>query len=107
MKSDDEKVREIVEAFKPLAMNRPLDEEAHRLIGLSHAYAHAIVRLKNEIGRRVGNYAPRIPKHHTRKLAAREEVVRPLREMKDWLTEQHACAQEAYRKRSGALPTGE
>ena len=65
-----------------------------RMLGACDGFAHAIVRLRQEIG--AARYHPIDPRH-VRRLAAREAKLKPLREIEAWLVKQHADTQAAYR----------
>lgn len=65
-----------------------------RMLGMVDGFAHAIVRLRQEIG---DIKYHRIDSRHVRKIAARESKLRHLIEIDDWLVEQHHNAQAAYR----------
>ena len=66
-----------------------------RMLGAVDGYAHAIVRLRQEIGS-INHHG--INPRHTRKLAAREVRLKSLRSIESWLVERHRETNEAYRK---------
>ena len=65
-----------------------------RMLGACDGFAHAIVRLRQEIG--ATRYHVINPLH-VRRIAAREAKLKPLREIEAWLVKQHAATQTAYR----------
>lgn len=66
-----------------------------RILGAVDGYAHAIVRLRQEIGSiTYHGVNPR----HTRKLAARESRLKSLRSIEAWLVDRHKETREAYKK---------
>jgi hypothetical protein len=73
------------------------DEAISRLLGACDGYAKAIVAVKLQIGRI--NYSP-INKRYVRRIAQREAVLRPLREILASLINQHASCKSAYSQRS-------
>ncbi len=68
-----------------------------RMLGACDGYAHALIRVRQEIAPIDGQYSPGIHPRHVRKLADKQRRLRPLRELEKWLTEQHAETQKAYR----------
>ena len=71
-----------------------------RMLGACDGFAHAIVRLRQEIG--AARYHPINPRH-VRRIAAREAKLRPLREIEAWLVKQHANTKAAYEKSNAEL----
>lgn len=69
-----------------------------RMLGTRDGLAHAMIQVRQAIGRINGQYSPRIDPRHVRKLAAREAVLRPLQDLNLWLTCQHMAVMEAYEK---------
>lgn len=69
-----------------------------RILGARDGFAHALVWVRRRIGMIDGPYAPRIHPLHVRKRAARDAILRPLKEMEKWLTKSHADTQAAYRQ---------
>ena len=72
-----------------------------RMLGACDGFAHAIVRLRQEIG--AARYYPIRPRH-VRRIAAREAKLRPLREIEAWLVKQHANTKAAYAKSKDPRP---
>jgi hypothetical protein len=72
-----------------------------RMLGACDGFAHAIVRLRQEIG--AARYHPINPRH-VRRIAAREAKLRPLREIEAWLVKQHANTKAAYEKSKDPRP---
>ena len=68
-----------------------------RMLGACDGFAHALIRVRQEIAPIDGQYSPRIDPRHVRKLADKQRRLRPLRELEKWLVEQHAATQKAYR----------
>lgn len=66
-----------------------------RMLGAVDGYAHAIVRLRQEIGSI--NYRGIHPRH-VRKLADREARLKSLRTIEDWLVERHKETLAAYHR---------
>ncbi len=64
-----------------------------RMLGAVDGFAHAIVRLRQEIG---AIRYHRIDPRHVRKIAARKNKLKPLREIEAWLVRQHADTRAAY-----------
>lgn len=76
-----------------------------RMLGAADGYAHALVRVRQEIGAIDGRYAPRIDAKHVRKRKARDQVMRPLLDLEKWLLEQHGKTKHAYTET--CRPTGD
>jgi hypothetical protein len=74
--------------------------EQLRMIGSAHAQAMILVWIRQHIGAIDGRYAPRIHPRHTKKRAARNAVLRPLRELESRISESHRKTQAAYRVQS-------
>ena len=72
-----------------------------RMLGACDGFAHAIVRLRQEIG--AARYYQINPRH-VRLIAAREARLRPLREIEEWLVKQHANTKAAYEKSKDPRP---
>lgn len=69
-----------------------------RMLGAVDGYAHALIDVRQQIGIIDGTYAPRILPHHKKKRAARDAILRPLKDLERKFAEQHAACQAAYRK---------
>lgn len=69
-----------------------------RMLGVRDGFAHTMIRVRNIIGQIDGLYSQRIDARHVRKRAARDAVLRPLKELDTWLTEQHASVVVAYER---------
>ena len=66
-----------------------------RMLGAVDGYAHAIVRLRQEIG---SIYYHGINPRHTRKLAARKDRLKSLISIQEWLVERHLETLLEYQK---------
>jgi hypothetical protein len=66
-----------------------------RMLGAVDGYAHALVRLRQEIGSI--NYRGIYP-HHVRKLAVRDDRLKSLRSIEAWLVDRHTKTRDAYEK---------
>lgn len=66
-----------------------------RMLGAVDGYAHAIADLRWQIGYLLNTH---IDRRHTRKIAARAAILRPLRELEVKFIKHHAECQMAYRK---------
>lgn len=75
-----------------------------RMLGTRDGLMHALVWVRQHIGAIDGTYAPRIHPRHKRKRAARDAVVRPLRELEQRLAKSVEDTKAAY-KRSLVEPT--
>ena len=69
-----------------------------RMLGSRDGFAHALIRVRQEIAHIAGPYSPRIDPRHVRKLAERERRLRPLRDLEKWIVEQHLAVRDAYLK---------
>lgn len=69
-----------------------------RMLGVVDGYAHALIDVRQQISAIDGNYAPRIMPQHHKKRAARDAVLRPLKELEAKFAANHAACQAAYRK---------
>lgn len=78
-----------------------------RMLGTRDGLAHALIWVRDHIERINGRYAPRIDPRHVRKLAAREAVLRPLKELEARIAKSHAETQEAYRLSTQATDEAE
>lgn len=67
-----------------------------RMLGTRDGLTHALIWVRGHIDRIEGRYAPRIDPRHTRKLAARVAVLRPLKELEKRIAKSHAETQAAY-----------
>lgn len=71
-------------------------ETAIRILGAADAYAHMLVNIRSRISNVM---ATPINERHTRKLAQRDQQLRPLISLRDMYERQHRECQEAYRRR--------
>lgn len=69
-----------------------------RMLGARDGLAHALIWVRQHIGIIDGPYSPRIHPRHTKKRAARDAILRPLKELEQRIAKSHAETQEAYRK---------
>lgn len=67
-----------------------------RMLGAVDGYSHALIRVRQEIDRLDGRYAPGIHPRHTRKISARDAKLRPLRDLERWLENRRAETHAAY-----------
>lgn len=84
------------------------DEELSRLLGARDGYLHALVSVRLKIG--YINYY-RIDPRHVRKIAEREAILQPLRDIEQRLHTDMSKCQEAYdrqyqRAHPRAVPIG-
>jgi len=77
-------------------ISREDSETAIRILGAADAYAHMLISIRSRIANIV---AESIPEHHTRRLAQRDQILRPLISLRDMYETQHRECQEAYRRR--------
>ena len=68
-----------------------------RMLGAVDGFAHVLVWLRTAIGQINDPYRPIDPRH-VRKLAAREAILRPLRELEQRVAKSHSDTREAYDK---------
>jgi len=66
-----------------------------RMLGAVDGYCHALIDVRQQIG--ALTYYPIDPRHK-RKIAARDAVLRPLRELEEKFAKNHAQCREAYHK---------
>lgn len=71
-------------------------ETAIRILGAADGYAHMLVRVKAQIGNIMST---RIDERHTRKLAARDQLLRPLVALRDYCELHHRECSNAYKRR--------
>lgn len=76
----------------------PVSDGDLRMLGTRDGLSHALIWVRQHIAIIKGPYSPRIHPRHTRKLKAREAVLRPLLELEARIAKSHADTQEAYRK---------
>lgn len=69
---------------------------AIRILGAADAYAHMLINVRTRIANIM---AIEIPEHHTRRLAQRDQMLRPLMSLRDMYETQHRECKEAYRRR--------
>lgn len=67
-----------------------------RMLGARDGLAHGLIWVRDAIARIDGLYAPRIDPRHTRKRAARDAVLRPLKALEARFADSHAKTQAAY-----------
>lgn len=67
-----------------------------RILGARDGYAHALIDVRHQIGLIDGTYAPRILPHHKKKRAARDAILRPLKDLERKFAQSHADCQAAY-----------
>ena len=68
-----------------------------RMLGAVDGMAHALIQLRNVISSVDDKYRP-IDKRHTRKLAAQNARLKPLRELETWLQERLIATRAAYER---------
>lgn len=68
-----------------------------RMLGTRDGLAHALVWVRGQINAIDGPYR-QIDQRHTRKRAARDAVLRPLKELESRIAEAHADCVAAYEK---------
>lgn len=88
------------------------DDELYRLLGAIDGYAHSIIALRRMAGVFDSSYRGQFPKHHTRKIALRDAITKPLREVADRLESDMRRCQETYKREKAramlsAATTGE
>lgn len=71
-------------------------ETAVRILGAADGYAHALLAVQQQISNLLS--VP-IAEHHRRKLAARDQQLRPLVRLRDKFQRDHQECREAYRRR--------
>lgn len=67
-----------------------------RMLGARDGLAHALIWVRESIGRIDGLYAPRIHPLHIKKRAARDAILRPLKELEARIADSHTRTQAAY-----------
>lgn len=72
------------------------DENRHRLLGARDGLISALLMVRNEITRIDGRYAPTINPRHIRKRAARDAVLKPLRDIERRIEKECSDVREAY-----------
>lgn len=71
-------------------------ESAIRVLGAADGYAHILIRVRAQIANVM---AERIDDRHVRRLAARDEKLRPLMALRDYCETQHRECSNAYKRR--------
>lgn len=69
-----------------------------RMLGASDGLSHALILVRGKIENIDGRYSPGIHPKHVRKRAARDAVLRPLKELEARLAASHAETLAAYDK---------
>ena len=69
-------------------------DEAMRVLGARDGYIGALLKVRTQIGN-ITHYQPIDPRH-VRKIAAREKLLRPLRELERLFEEQRVACQKSY-----------
>ena len=69
-----------------------------RMLGAVDGYAHALIDVRQQIGIIDGIYAPRILPHHKKKRAARDAILRPLKDLERKFAQMHADTRAAYQR---------
>lgn len=69
-----------------------------RMLGARDGLVSALLWVRGHISNIDGPYAPRIDPRHIRKRAARDAVLRPLKELEERIAKSYADTNEAYRK---------
>lgn len=72
-----------------------------RMLGTRDGLAHALVWVRGQINAIDGEYAPRIDPRHKRKRAARDAVLRPLKELEARIDESQKRCFAAYEQSRG------
>lgn len=67
-----------------------------RMLGTRDGLVHALIWVQNQINAIDGQYAPRIDPRHKRKRAARNAVLRPLKELEARIAKAHKECGAAY-----------
>lgn len=67
-----------------------------RMLGTRDGLAHALIWVRGAIASIDGIYAPRIDPRHKHKRAARDAVLRPLKELEARIAKSHAETMAAY-----------
>lgn len=76
-----------------------------RMLGARDGLAHALIWVRGKIAGIDGQYAPKIDPRHTRKRAARDAILRPLKELEAQILKSHDETRAAYdRSRSDPTP---
>lgn len=73
------------------------DDALSRLLGACDGYVHALLAVKNKIGQFDSSYVGRFNPRHVRKIAQRNAITKPLREIAALLEADLRKCQEAYR----------
>lgn len=74
------------------------DDALSRLLGACDGYIHAMLKVRNAIGRFDGPYTGRFHPRHVRKIAERDAITKPLRELAATMEADLRECQEAYRQ---------
>jgi hypothetical protein len=82
-----------------MSMTRRTEGDS-RMLGACDGMASALIWVRQHINAIDGPYARRIEPRHRRKRAARDAVLRPLKELEARLLEAHGKTLDAYRKTS-------
>jgi hypothetical protein len=69
-----------------------------RMLGARDGFAQALIWVRGKIAAIDGRYSPRIHPRHIHKRAARDAVLRPLKELEARLVQSHAKTKAAYEK---------
>jgi hypothetical protein len=77
------------------------DPDAMRMLGTRDGLSFALVWVRNQISSIDGRYSPRIDPRHKHKRAARDAVLRPLKELESRIAESHAGTVAAYKRMTG------
>jgi len=72
------------------------DNELSRLLGARDGYVHAILAVRSMIHRFHSQYTGNFHPRHVRKIAARDAITDPLRELEASLEADHKRCKEAY-----------
>lgn len=70
----------------------------YRMLGVCDGFAYALIWVRGKIAAIDGRYSPGIHPRHVHKRAARDAVLRPLKELEARLAQSHAETMAAYKK---------
>lgn len=94
---DQEKALAITMASEPPLWTA---DALSRLLGAIDGYAKALVALRTKIAHFDGVYAGRFPAHHRRKIAARDAITKPMRELASDIENNLRECQHVYKRES-------
>lgn len=74
------------------------DDALNRLLGARDGYIHSLLAIRGVIGRFHGQYTGQFHPRHVRKIAHRDAVTKPLRDLEAQIEADMRRCQEAYQR---------